>query len=97
MTNDPHEILRVGREAGEEEIRQRYLELVRQFPPERDPQRFAEIRGAYDQLRDPVTHLDKRLFSLISPETLESLASGEQERAERRRIPTDVLLSLGDD
>lgn len=91
---DPADVLGLTSDATEEEIRQRYLALVRQHPPDRDPERFAEIRAAYDQLRDPITNLQQRLFSTTPHETFESLA--DQLRAEVRvlRIPTEVLLSL---
>ena len=43
---DPYETLGVTRSSSDAEIRRRYLELVRQFPPERDAERFAAIRSA---------------------------------------------------
>ena len=82
---------------GTPELCQRYLALVRQHSPEREPERFAEIRAAYDQLRDPITNLAGRLFSLASVDTLESLAAAGQSNRAARRIPTDLLLSLADD
>ena len=39
--NDPYETLGLSPDAGESEIRRRYLELVREFPPDRAPERFA--------------------------------------------------------
>lgn len=44
--------LGVSSQADSETIRQRYLELVRRFPPETHPEDFAEIRQAYDVLND---------------------------------------------
>ena len=96
MVMDPYQVLSLGPDADEAAVRQRYLALVRQYPPEREPQRFAEIRAAYDQLRDPITNLHGRLFSLASVDTLESLAAAEQSGRATRRIPTDLLLSLAD-
>ena len=49
----PHEILGVSANASAEEIRVAYLEKVKQFPPDRSPQEFEQIRDAYDSLRDP--------------------------------------------
>ncbi len=51
--NDPYETLGLTTDAGEAEIRRRYLELVRQFPPDRAPERFTAIHAAYEALRDP--------------------------------------------
>ncbi|MCL5065345.1 MAG: J domain-containing protein [Firmicutes bacterium] len=44
--------LGVSSQADSETIRQRYLELVRRFPPDTHPEDFAEIRQAYDVLND---------------------------------------------
>ncbi len=48
----PYEVLGVIEEASDEQIRKSYLEKVRQSPPERDPDRFKEIRRAYEVLKD---------------------------------------------
>lgn len=97
MSQNPYEVLGIGSDAGEEEIRQRYLTLVHQFPPDRDPEQFAQVRAAYEQLRDPVTSLEHRLFSLTSFDTLESLVAKEQAKCATRRIATEMLLALADD
>jgi DnaJ-class molecular chaperone len=97
VSTNPYDILGLGSEATEAEIRQQYLTLVRQHPPDRDPERFAAIRAAYDQLRDPVTSLEHRLFDVTSHETLESLLARERAKSLPRRIATDVLLSLADE
>ena len=49
-------------DADDAAIRERYLELVRTHPPDRDPERFKAIRAAYDELKDPETRLRRRLF-----------------------------------
>src|SRR6266511_2733063 len=59
--SDPYDVLGLPRHAGEEEIRRRYLELVRESPPDRDPERFAAVRAAYDAVRDPVRRLEALL------------------------------------
>ena len=59
---DPFEVLGLPKDAGEGEIRQRYLELVRAFPPERAPERFAAVHAAYQALRDPAARLESQLF-----------------------------------
>jgi curved DNA-binding protein CbpA len=50
---DPYTILGVGHTASLEEIKKAYFALVRQHPPEKDPEAFKQIRAAYEQLRDP--------------------------------------------
>ena len=49
MRND-YEILGVPVGADQKEIKRAYFKLVRQFSPEKDPERFQEIRGAYERL-----------------------------------------------
>lgn len=90
----PYEILGIGRDADPEAIRRRYLELVRQYPPEREPQKFAEIRSAYDELRDPITNLQNRLFNLRAGPSFDELIVRTQPDFRQTRIPTDFLLSL---
>jgi len=48
---NPYKTLGVERGASEAEIKQAYFALVRQHPPERDPEGFKRIRAAYEKLR----------------------------------------------
>lgn len=50
MKND-REVLGVSADADQKEIKKAYFKLVRQFSPEKDPERFQEIRGAYERLQ----------------------------------------------
>jgi DnaJ-class molecular chaperone len=93
---DPYEVLGLELSADEAAIRRRYLELVRQHPPEREPQRFAEIREAYDRVRDPIVHLENQLFDTQTTQTLDSLLADLRPNIRQRRVPTEVLLSLAD-
>lgn len=67
---DPYQVLELERQATAEEIKRAYFQLVRQFPPERDPQKFQEIRRAYEQLRDPELRSLTDLFLLQPPPEL---------------------------
>lgn len=60
---DPFTVLDVGEDAGDDDIRERYLALVRAFPPDRDPERFQAVRAAYDAVRDVRRRLETRLLS----------------------------------
>ena len=93
---DPYEVLGIERGSGDAEIRRRYLELVRRHPPDREPERFAAIRGAYDQLRDPVVRLVSTLFGLDSGETLDAIVAEVEHRLRTARIPVNTLLSLAE-
>lgn len=50
---DPYRILGVSPTASLEEIRRAYAALVRRFPPLHAPERFQEVRRAYEILSDP--------------------------------------------
>jgi DnaJ-class molecular chaperone len=96
MISDPYQVLGIDISADTQQIRARYLALVREFPPERAPEKFAEIRAAYEALRDPVVSLRRRLFDLHTTDSFEAMIASERQASRQRRIPTDVMLSLAD-
>jgi curved DNA-binding protein CbpA len=52
MDLTPHyETLGLSPGASLEEVRRAYLKLVRRYPPEHNPVRFARIKEAYEQIR----------------------------------------------
>jgi len=59
---DPFTVLGVAEDAGDADIRRRYLALVRDFPPDRAPDRFREYRAAYDALSDERKRLETKLL-----------------------------------
>jgi curved DNA-binding protein CbpA len=50
---DPYAVLELERTATTAEIKKAYFTLVRAHPPEREPDRFKQIRAAYERLREP--------------------------------------------
>lgn len=78
MTNqDPREVLEIGSEAGDDEIRAAYLRKVKEFPPDRSPREFERVRDAYDQLRDPRRRM--RSLLMVDPKkTLVDLLEGQK-------------------
>src|SRR5437762_2662858 len=48
---NPYKVLGLERDASEAEIKRAYFTLVREHPPERDPDGFKRIRAAYEQLK----------------------------------------------
>jgi preprotein translocase subunit Sec63 len=60
--NDPFTVLGVGEDAGDDEIKRRYLALVRSFPPDREPERFQAYRAAYEALCDERKRLEVKLL-----------------------------------
>ena len=92
--DDPYAVLGVPDDADDEAIRRRYLELVRQFSPERCPQRFAAIRAAYESLRDRDARLRHRLFEAGRKDNVDAILEEAACRIPRRRVSLQTLLSL---
>lgn len=93
-SRDPFQILGVVQDANEAEVRVRYLDLVKQFPPEREPERFREIRAAYDLAKNPLS-IARRL---LRPPEEDSPEWSDVLKAQRRnppRLSSAFLLSLG--
>src|SRR5262249_53115917 len=92
--SDPFTILGVSQAADDAAIRARYLELVRRYPPEQAPERFAAIRAAYDRLKDRDERLRWRLFEAGKNETIDDLMEdGTTCRIPRRRPTLAELLA----
>ena len=91
---EPHLVLGVAPNADEASLRRRYLELVRENPPEQHPQRFAEIRAAYEHLRDPAERLKRQVFEVQPSESLDDVIADLRLRVQGTRIPTTILFSL---
>ena len=91
---DAYAILGVSDESDDETIRRRYLELVRQYPPEHHPQKFAEVRAAFEQLKDLNTRLRHRLFEVGKTEGLDAIIEELSCRSPRRRLSLTTLLKV---
>lgn len=66
LAQDPYRILELPRNAEDKEIKRAYFQMVRQHPPENDPEVFQQIRAAYEKLRTPRTRALVDLF-LVQP------------------------------
>lgn len=92
---DPFEFLGLPEDAGAEVVRSRYLELVKKFPPDREPDKFRQLQAAYEAARDPLV-LARRLLNLSSPDEPPSWQSVIDRQANQPpKMTVDFLLSLG--
>jgi len=66
-TSDPYLVLGLERNASQPDVRQAYFELVRQYPPEKEPETFKIIRAAYEKLRTAAAQAETDLFLLQAP------------------------------
>jgi curved DNA-binding protein CbpA len=89
---DAYQVLDLPPDSDDEAIRRRYLELVRQFPPEKYPERFAAVRAAYESLRNLDTRLRHRLFEVGKHESVDAIIEELTCRSPRRRVSLQTLL-----
>jgi curved DNA-binding protein CbpA len=90
---DPYAVLGLPADCDDEMIRRRYLELVKQFSPERHAEKFALIRRAYESLRDLETRLRYRLFEAGKHESIDAILEELACRTPRRRLSLQALVS----
>jgi hypothetical protein len=91
---DPYAVLGVARDASEAEVRARYLELVKQYPPEQNPDAFRAVRAAFEAAKDPLIIARQ----LTQPPGLDVPKWSDAIEAQRRippRLTSSFILSLG--
>ncbi len=91
---DPYQVLDLPNSASEAEIRERYLQLVKQFPPERDPDKFREVRAAFEAAQDPLV-IARRLLEPPAEEPARWADALEAQRKMPPPLDPELLLSLG--
>lgn len=83
-------------DCSEAELRKRYLELVRQYPPESYPEKFSQIREAYEQLKNPIESIPEMLFSMHCDDSIDQIIANILEEVRDERLPTAMLLKMGE-
>jgi curved DNA-binding protein CbpA len=78
--SDPYAVLEVDPAAGDEQIRAAYLRKLKEYPPDRCPNEFENVRDAYDLLRDPRRRAQHTLFACDPDAPFESLLEGADPR-----------------
>ncbi|MBI4671935.1 MAG: J domain-containing protein [Chloroflexi bacterium] len=95
--SDPYAALNVPRDATLETIKDAYFQLVREHPPEREPEAFKQIRAAYERLRTPERQLETDMLLLQElplptdlPETEFDLTVHREDLLSAARALTDL-------
>lgn len=96
---DPYQVLGLDPGVGESTIKRAYLQLVRQHPPEQQPEEFKRIRAAYEQLKDARARAetDLGLFHLDAGRLTRKLGLPQwPERSVTQYSPEELLTCCGD-
>jgi len=81
----------------EADLRKRYLELVRRYPPESHPDKFSRIHDAYQFLKNPLESIHEMLFSFSSSEdSIDRIITDVIDIVHSERLPTPLLLQMGE-
>lgn len=57
-------VLGLAPTASPQDVRKRYLELIRSHPPSQDPKRSQQIVAAYEALKDDRSRMESSLFGI---------------------------------
>lgn len=90
--NTPFNILGVNEDATDEAIKKAYLQKVRQYPPERAPEQFQNIRAAFEAIQTRHQRLKYHLFHQESPHIGALLEQGLRGKSTSQR-PTEKLFT----
>jgi len=91
--DDPFAILELPQSASESDIRTKYLQLVKQHPPETDPEKFRKIHQAYQTARDPLIQANRLLMPADKLPDWQELIEQQEKSPPLLRAVT--LLALG--
>ena len=70
-SNDPYTVLGLSRGATQRQAKRAYFTLVREYPPEEQPDAFKKIRAAYEKLRTADVKAETDLFLFQPPDEWE--------------------------
>ena len=99
MLTKAFKTLRLSRKAELAEIRRAYVKLVQRYPPEHFPEKFCQIKSAYDQLTLTKESVEENLESLARAKTIPDLKFrlfGDMVEETETRPDLEVLLNMSD-
>jgi len=97
--NDPYLILdlltqKVDGSLTDKSVKTAYITLLKRYPPEREPEKFKQIRKAFEQLETHKKRLKYHLFDTTAPD-LEDLSTLLPEKGLHRPSLQQVKHLLG--
>lgn len=92
ISSDPYAVLGLLRGASPREIKRAYFDLVREYPPEEQPESFKLIRAAYEKLRTAKARAETDISLFQPPTSWEP--RGRKRKLDLRFHPADVWLLL---
>jgi len=89
----PFFVLDLPHEATDKNVEDRYLELVKRYPPDSHPKQFSAVRQAYEAIRTQRGRLETRLFYFDNAARwdVESLPNTSRPSPTRPRLSTSEL------
>lgn len=92
--SDPYQVLGIARDVDDAAVRAAYLAAVRLCPPDRDAERFAAVRKAFDNVATHRLRLAHALFDREAPTHRGLLHMLETQFSKRRPDVATVLRVL---
>lgn len=81
---EPLSVLGLTEPTTDEQVKKAYLALIRQYSPERDPERFQQIRSAYEATSTEKRRLSFALFHSEPPDLADIVSQALQTEAPQR-------------
>jgi len=85
----PYEILGINSSSDDKTIRHAYLQLVKEHPPDRDPEKFKKVVEAYEAVKDENSRLQYYTFNKDLPVDCPFEALILQVKNAKKRTPPD--------
>jgi curved DNA-binding protein CbpA len=92
QASDPYAVLGLDKMADQAEVKRAYFALIRQHPPESEPENFKLIRAAYEKLKTAERRAETDIFLLQPPPSWHPSETAPD--VDSSFHPTDVLLAL---
>jgi len=90
----PRLVLGVGPDASDEDLRARYHDLVKRYPPDESPEEFAVVAAAYEAIRERRRRLTAEIFWMPGTGDAVSDLAWWLARAPRKRDDLETLRSI---